>query len=508
MTSFSQEVFVSRLALTGAVIVVSALLSGLVERSGLPQVAVFLALGALIGPAGLALLDAGVNSPILRVVATLSLVLVLFTDAVSLDIREVRQHRLLAALVLGPGTLASAALIAAAGWWLLGLTPGMAAILGAALASTDPVLLRGLLRRPELDRGVRQALRLESGLNDAVLLPIVLVAMAVLRQSSPLTGSDWGKLGLSMLLLSLAAGVATGLVGVTALEFVRRRIGVRRDYESLYSLGVAFAAFAAAEAVHGSGFLAAFAAGLTIAALDVELCDCFLEYGETTAEMALLFTFVLFGVSLIWSGLGVVSASTLLFTGAALLLRPLAFRPALSLARGLSWRNRALIAWFGPRGLSSLLLVLLPVFAGVPGTEKLLPVCCLVVLVSIVVHGLSPMVLLRNKADSASFPRVTGTENLTAASLENTSAERSAAVKGAAQTSTRLADPECIEISELLELQRAGEPVVVVDARSDRTFIDSELLAQGAVRIAPDRAVLEAEKHNLPRNAVLAVFCA
>src|SRR5688572_11494589 len=140
MTSFSQEVFVSMLALTGADIVVSALLSGLVERSGLPQVIVFLALGALIGPAGLALLDAGVNSSILRVVATLSLVLVLFTDAVSLDIREVRQHRLLAALVLGPGTLASAALIAVAGWWILGLTPAMAAILGAALASTDPVL--------------------------------------------------------------------------------------------------------------------------------------------------------------------------------------------------------------------------------------------------------------------------------------------------------------------------------------------------------------------------------
>ncbi len=505
MTSFSQEVFVSMLALTGAVIVVSALLSGLVERSGLPQVIVFLALGALIGPAGLALLDAGVNSPILRVVATLSLVLVLFTDAVSLDIREVRQHRLLAALVLGPGTLASAALIAVAGWWILGLTPAMAAILGAALASTDPVLLRGLLRRPGLDPGVRQALRLESGLNDAVLLPIVLVAMAVLGRSSSLTGSDWGKLGLSML-LSLAAGVAVGLVGVAALEFVRQRIGVRRDYESLYSLGVAFAAFAAAEAVHGSGFLAAFAAGLTIAALDVELCDCFLEYGETTAEMALLFTFVLFGASLIWSGLGAVSTSTLLFTGAALLLRPLAFLPALSLARGLSWRNRALIAWFGPRGLSSLLLVLLPVFAGVPGTEKLLPVCCLVVLVSIVVHGFSPIVLLRNRPDSASlFQALT---NQTRSSLENKSAERNAAVKGAAQTVARLADPEYIEISELLELQRAGELVVVVDARSDRTFNDSELLAQGAVRITPDRAVLEAERHNLPRNAVLAVFCA
>ena len=95
------EAFLPMLALIGAVIIVSALLSGWVDRTGVPQVAVFLALGALIGPIGLGLLDASVDSPIVRVVATLSLVLVLFTDAVSLDMREVREHRLLAALVAG-----------------------------------------------------------------------------------------------------------------------------------------------------------------------------------------------------------------------------------------------------------------------------------------------------------------------------------------------------------------------------------------------------------------------
>jgi sodium/hydrogen antiporter len=496
------------LAVTGAVIVVSALLSGLVERSGLPQVAVFLALGALIGPVGLGLFDAGIDSPILRVVATLSLALVLFTDALSLDIGEVRQHRLLAVLVLGPGTLASAALIAVAAYWMLDLPLAMAAILGAALASTDPVLLRGLLRRPGLDKGVRQALRLESGLNDAALLPLVLVAIAVLAQPSPLAGRDWAKLGLNMLLLSPAAGVAVGLLAVAALELVRPRIGVRRDYESLYSLGVAFVAFAAAEAVHGSGFLAAFAAGLTIAALDVELCDCFLEYGETTAEMALLFTFVLFGTSLIWNGLGIVSPSTLCFTAAVLLLRPLAFMPALSFARSLAWRNRWIIAWFGPRGLSSLLLVLLPVFAGVPGTEQLLPVCCLVVLVSIVVHGLSPLVLLRKGPESVSATPVSEPIDSMPASSVPASEERSVETKAPVKTGGHLADPEYIEIPELRVLQRAGESVVVVDARSDRTYNDSELLAPGTVRLSPDRASLEAKKRNLPRDRVLAVFCA
>ena len=93
-----------------------------------------------------------------------------------------------------------------------------------------------------------------------------------------------------------------GYVAITLLDRVRSRIGVRRDYESLYALGVAFTAFAAAEAVGGSGFLAAFAAGLVVAALDVELCDCFLDYGEASAEMFLLLTFVAFGASIIWTG--------------------------------------------------------------------------------------------------------------------------------------------------------------------------------------------------------------
>ena len=128
-----------------------------------------------------------------------------------------------------------------------------------------------------------------------------------------------------MFLLGPGAGIAVGLISVAVMDLIRRKIGIRRDYESLYSLGVAFAAYSAAEAVHGSGFLAAFSAGLVIAIVDVELCDCFLEYGETTAEMALLFTFVLFGTSLIWTGLAILNLKTLLFVIAALLVRPVAF---------------------------------------------------------------------------------------------------------------------------------------------------------------------------------------
>src|SRR6185369_13308203 len=101
-----------------------------------------------------------------------------FTDAVSLNTKEVRRRSGLTFRMLGPGTILCAALTAVAAWWLLKVPPASAAILGAALASTDPVLLRGLLRRRDLPATARQALQLESGLNDVVLLPIVIIALA------------------------------------------------------------------------------------------------------------------------------------------------------------------------------------------------------------------------------------------------------------------------------------------------------------------------------------------
>ena len=107
------------------------------------------------------------------------------------------------------------------------------------------------------------------------------------RRAARWASSSWGR--------RWAWGWATS--PSPSLDRVRSRVGVRRDYESLYALGVAFTAFAAAEAVGGSGFLAAFAGGLMVAALDVELCDCFLDYGEASAEMFLLLTFVAFGAS-------------------------------------------------------------------------------------------------------------------------------------------------------------------------------------------------------------------
>jgi NhaP-type Na+/H+ or K+/H+ antiporter len=508
------ETFASALALIGIVILIASLLSGAVERSGVPQVAIFLLVGAALGPSGLGLVELGLQSPALQLIATLALVLVLFSDAIGVDIGEIQQQRRLALLILGPGTLLPAALIATAAWLLLGLSLPACAILGAALASTDPVLLRTLVRHPKLPSTAKLALRLESGMNDVVLLPIVVLSMLALRSGGPTASGEVGRHAVGLFLLGPMLGALDGYIAITLLDKVRARMGVRRDYESIYALGVAFTAFAAAEAVGGSGFLAAFAAGLVIAALDVELCDCFLDYGEASAEMFLLLTFVAFGAGLIWSGFSVADSRVVAFALVALAMRTAVLLPVLARS-GIDRNSCRLIAFFGPRGLSSLLLVLLPVFAGIPGSEQLFAVTCLVVLLSVVLHGGGIAWWLTRKTASKSpvtpsvpvtpVPAAPSTPVAPSAAAATATATATATAVG--QTAPPESVPERIAIAELRQLWKTDEPVVVADVRTERSYRDDAKMADGAIRFPPDDAVRLARERQLPKDATIVLYC-
>jgi len=476
------------LALIGIVILVSSLLSGLIERTGVPQVAIFLLLGVVLGPAGLNLVNLTLESPTLQWIATLALVLVLFTDAIAMDFSHFRRPRRVLLVILVPATLIPAVLIGLLARFLLGLDWLPAAILGAALASTDPVMLRTLIRRSSVPAPVREALRLEGGINDVVLLPVIVLSILTLTARGG--AAELGRHAVGLFLLGPGLGALTGFVAITLLEQVRERVGVRRDYESLYALGVAFTAYAAAESVGGSGFLAAFAAGAVIAKLDVELCDCFHDYGQATAEMFLLFTFVAFGAWLIWSGFSVADGRTVLFALLALAMRTAVLLPLLARER-LDPRNRRIIAWLGgPRGLSSLLLILLPVFAGVAGSERLFAITCLVVLLSVVIHGTGIAIYLRK------------TEGPIPDDLDVSDAKATKPPDPAAKV------PERITLEELRRLREAGEPVILADVRTDRSYAADNLKAAGAIRLPPDDAVRRARELGLDHHGTVVLYCA
>jgi NhaP-type Na+/H+ or K+/H+ antiporter len=474
------------------------------ERTAVPLVAVFLLLGATLGPSGLNVVDVGLDSPSLRVLAILGLTLVLFSDAVTLDTKEIRRQRRLALRVLGPGTLIPAVLIALGAWWLLGLSGPAAAIIGCALASTDPVLLRSVLRSRAIPTAPRMALRLESGMNDAVLLPIVVLAMAMLK-SGP-GGIDAAEIRhhvIGLFILGPVLGALVGWLGIVILGQIRDKIGVRRDYESIYALGLAFTAYALAEGVGGSGFLAAFFAGLMVAMQDVELCDCFLEYGEATAEMLLLLTFVALGTSLIWTGLSIIDWRTITFAVLALGIRTVVLYPMLA-GTGLTGRDRKIIALFGPRGLSSLLFALLPVFAGIDGAQKLFTITCLVVLMSVVIHGGGIALFLRRSAAR------TGPTDIPKPTPGPSTSSTPAPVRRELSVLQQESDSpdERITLGELQAAKERGDEVIVVDSRADKSYRADERRYPDAVRVEPDDPVRDAKQLQLSKHATLVVFCA
>jgi NhaP-type Na+/H+ and K+/H+ antiporter len=186
------------------------------------------------------------------------------------------------------------------------------------------------------------------------------------------------------------------------------------------------------------------------------------------------------------------------FAAAVLLIRPIAFFVSLAGTR-LNRQSRLLIAWFGPRGLSSLLLILVPVFASVPGAENLFSICCLVVLLSVALHGGSLMFLKRDGATVSAQPlkiAIVG-DGITNESPATLSASEVANHEGAVVT-----------IAEMRQIQRTGAPYLILDVRAEVSFANSDLRAQGSLRIAPDRAVSSLTELDVPRQTWLFAFCA
>jgi sodium/hydrogen antiporter len=489
--AFDEHLLVLYLGAVGLVVVASGLVSGAVERLPISQVLVFVLLGVVVGPWGMGVFDAGIDSPAVQTLATVSLVLVLFTDAIKINLGQLRTNWVLPALALGPGTLLTIGLVAGAAALLFGLPPAMALLVGTILASTDAVLLRDVTRDARIPLAVRHTLSVEAGTNDLIVLPLTLV-LSLVASGAGRGAEEWARFALGMVVLGPAVGVGIALGSIRAVAWLRRRALIRRDYESLYGIGVAFLAFAAAQLMGGSGFVAAFAAGLTIAVMDVELCDCFLEYGETTAEVAMLLTFVVLGSALVAAAFGAFGVATVAFAAFALLVaRPAAF--ALVLARAdLSRGGRLLLAWFGPRGLNSILLLILAVTNGIPDPQGVFGIVGVVVLASVLLHGTTATPLAMwygRRVARLDLPEETmaGAGAMLHVDDANGAAPR-------------------MEPAALADLLRTGQPVTVIDVRRRQPFEASKERIPGAIRIPLDE--LADRIGEIPRDRPVVLSCA
>ena len=456
-------------ALIAVVLTIAGLASGLVERAPISFPIIFLSLGFLLGEHGLGVLMLGPENPLLESVATLTLALVLCLEGVRIGNESMEGAGAVPVLSLGPGTLIIVSVVAAGSYFLLGTSMVESLLLGTILASTDPVVLRDVVRNGRIPRSVRQALNIEAGTNDVVVLPMLLILIAVANAEASGV-ADWALFSVQVLLLGPAVGFAVGGAAAWLMSRAIERYAISEVYQSLYGIGTVLLAYVSAQSLGGDGFLAAFAAGFAIAVLNLDLCQCFLDYGETTSEMAMLFAFILFGVvvSSLFVEVPLVPA-LLLALVVIFVARPLAIWVVL---RGTAVSNaaKAFIGWFGPRGLNSLLLALLVIQAGVSDAEFLLAVTGVVVTVSVLFHGASATPL------SALYGRAVESHTF----QEERESGAGGIFEGAAAETART-KPE-----QLYKMLESDDPPLVLDVRTRSQYEQDKSRIPGSIRVKPD----------------------
>ncbi|WP_353828524.1 cation:proton antiporter [Agromyces sp. SYSU T0242] len=362
------------------VLLAAILISGIAHRTVLSTTVLFLVAGFVLGSGVLDVIVLEPTDPTVTTVSSLALFVVLFTDGQEVALQQLRAAWRLPgrALLLGmPITFVITTLL---GVWLLGFDWLEAMLVAAVLAPTDPVFASAIVGRAEIPHRVRHLLGVESGLNDGLALPVVLVLIATVGgpDVEPLVLAE--ELGLGILI-----GIAVPLV---VAWLVRRKVFSQTPlYASLTPVAVALIVLGLCTVTHGNLYLAAYSAGITIATASPEMKEAFREFGGQFSELLKLLAILMFGALISPAFLGDVPWTGYLF-GILLMIvaRPAAVELSL-VGSGLPWEERATAAWFGPKGFASVLYGLLVLQSGAANADFMFHVIVVAIVLSIVAHS-------------------------------------------------------------------------------------------------------------------------
>lgn len=364
----------------GVVLLVSVSLSGVAARTVLSTALLFLLAGALIGQGGFGLVVIHPTDPIVTFLADLALFTVLFTDGQRASLPALREGWRESGRALGLGMPLTMIGIAVPAHYLAGLDWPTALLLGAILSPTDPVFASALVGRQDVPLRLRRLLNVESGLNDGLALPFVLIFLAIATHEE----SNLGTVAVE-LVAGLALGIAVPIA--VALAWRLRVLTAEPRLQALGPLAIAVMLYAACHLTHANPYLAAFAAGSTLATVDRVAAERFEPFGDLLSETTKFAALLVFGALITperLSHLGV--GGWVIAVLAILLVRPAAM--LLSLLRTpLSGRERLTAAWFGPKGFASVVYGLLALQSGIASAEIVFDLVAVTIALSIVLHS-------------------------------------------------------------------------------------------------------------------------
>lgn len=387
-------------------IFVFGLFSKVAGRSPVSAPMVFVSVGILAGPVGLGFLKEGINAPLVRVLAEVTLVLVLFVDASTINLRSLIREKGVPFRLLSVGLPLTMLLGLALAVPLFGnVNPWALALMAFILSPTDAALGQPVVTSPDVPENIKEAINVESGLNDGIALPPILACIATLSPpaAEKLGASYWVVFTLKQFIFGPILGALVGGLGGRLVDRASKAGWMNPTFQRLAAWALAVLAYALAEIFHGNGFIAAFFGGLMLGAHTPIVRERIQEFGEAEGQQLALFVFLIFGLVAVPAVADYWDAQAWLY--AILSLTVVRMLPVAVCLTGtqLDWRSIGLIGWFGPRGIASVLYLLLVVNElGLAGHERILSVIVLVVLLSIFLHGISAVPLSRLYATRAS----------------------------------------------------------------------------------------------------------
>ena len=380
------------LALLAIFILVYSSVAGAIERSWVSGPIVFTCFGLLIGPEGFDLITWETDKEVIRGLAEVTLALVLFTDAAGANMGILKKTSMLPVRLLLIGLPLTLLLGFGLGVLIFdGISLFAIALLATMLAPTDAALGKAVISNESVPGEIRQALNVESGLNDGICVPILLLflALALGQVSGDSTGQFAVKLVIEAIGIGLAVGLLITFISVQLLKVAWQRKWLTPTWIQIPVVALALACFTVAQYLGGSGFIAAFSGGLLFGILEKSMRDQFLLAADGTGDTLALITWVIFGAAVAGSVLN--SLSWPVFAYAVLSLTVIRMLPVyLALTgSGISTEGKLFIGWFGPRGLASIVFGVIVLNSNLAVDDPIILTVACTIMLSILVHGIS-----------------------------------------------------------------------------------------------------------------------
>lgn len=381
--------------LTFALIAVFVILYGAVskrlESTVISGPMVFVIFGFLLS-GGITGLITSKDHTLINIIANITLILILFSDASSINLSLFWKEQDLPRRLLGLGlplTILAGLLVGVL--MFTELPFWQAAVLATVLAPTDAALAQAVINSERVPGRIREALNVESGLNDGICFPILLLFLYLADSSGGhYPASYWIQFITFQIILGPVIGIVVGYIGGRLVLWSVNKGFMTGNFQRLSIIGLSFLAFYSADLIGGNGFMSAFFAGLIFGNITRKVSEPIYDFGEAEGELFILLTFMLFGAIMVPDAVDNISWVYVIY--ALLSLTVVRMLPvAISLiGKGLTTPTLLYMGWFGPRGAASILYVLLVVDKkDLSGEYLIFNITASTVLLSVFLHGLS-----------------------------------------------------------------------------------------------------------------------